>query len=120
MPGAYTICRFPADDPVPSWVAGPFTSVTRTPDELSIVCRADRVPAEVPGEDGWRCFYLDDTFDLSLVGVLHAVTRPLAAAGVSVFMIATHDTDYVLVRRFRAAIEAMREAGHEVAGDLDD
>ena len=72
MPGAYTVCRFPADDPVPSWVAGPFTSVTRTSNELSIVCRTERVPAEVPGEDGWRCLHLDDTFDLSLVGVLHS------------------------------------------------
>ena len=71
------------------------------PTELSIVCRAERVPAEVPGEDGWRCLYLDDTFDLSLVGVLHSVTGPLAsAAGVSIFTIATYDTDYVLVRRF--------------------
>lgn len=120
MPGAYTVCRFPSDDPVPSWVAGPFTSVTRTPDELSVVCRAERVPAEVPGEDGWRCLYLDDTFDLSLVGVLHSVTQPLAAAGVSVFTIATHDTDYVLVRRFETAVEALRRAGHEVAGDLED
>ena len=89
---------------MPSWVTGPFTSVTRTPDELSVVCRAERVPAEVPGEDGWRCLVLDDTFDLSLVGVLHSVTQPLAAAGVSVFPIATHDTDYVLVRRFEAAV----------------
>lgn len=120
MPGAYTVCRFPPTDPVPTWVAGPFTSVTRTPAELSVVCRTERVPAEVPGEDGWRCFVLDDTFDLSLVGVLHAVTEPLAAAGVPLFTIATYDTDYVLVRRFEAAVEALRAAGHEVAGDLDD
>lgn len=120
LPGAYTVCRFPAEHPVPSWVAGPFTSVTRTPDELSVVCRAERVPADVPGEDGWRCLVLDDTFDLSLVGVLHSVTQPLAAVGVSVFTIATHDTDYVLVRRFESAVEALRRAGHEVAGDLDD
>ena len=93
MPGAYTICRFGSGDPVPPWVAGPFTSVTRSPNELSIVCRADRVPADVPGEDGWRCLYLDDTFDLSQVGVLHSVTAPLAADGVSVFTIATFDTD---------------------------
>jgi uncharacterized protein len=120
MPGAYTVCRFPADDPVPSWVAGPFTSVTRTPNELSIVCRTERVPAEVPGEDGWRCLHIDDTFDLSLVGVLHSLTEPLAAAGVSVFTIAPYDTDYVLVRRFAEAVAALRKAGHEVVGDLDD
>jgi len=120
MPGAYTVCRFPADEPVPSWVAGPFTSVTRTGNELSIVCRAERVPAEIPGQDGWRCLVLDDTFDLSLVGVLHSVTQPLAAAGVAVFTIATYDTDYVLVRRVDEAVAALRAAGHEVAGDLDD
>jgi len=120
LPGAYTVCRFPPDDPVPGWVAGPFTSVTRTPAELSVVCRAERVPAEVPGEDGWRCLFLDDELDLSLVGVLNSVTGPLAAAGVPVFTIATHDTDYVLVRRIEDAVRALRSAGHEVAGDLDD
>jgi uncharacterized protein len=119
MPGAYTVCRFPPGAPVPPWVAGPFTSITRSETELSIVCRAERVPAEVPGEDGWRCLRLDDTFDLSLVGVLHSVTEPLAAAGVSVFTIATYDTDYVLVRRFDEAMTALREAGHEVTGALD-
>ena len=120
MPGAYTVCRLPSGDPVPTWVAGPFTSITRTPNELSIVCRTERVPAEVPGEDGWRCLYLDDTFDLSMVGVLHSVTEPLATAGVAVFTIATYDTDYMLVRRFSEAVAALRNAGHEVAGDLDD
>jgi hypothetical protein len=105
---------------VPEWVVGPFTSITRTPHELSIVCRAERVPAEVPGEDGWRCLVLDDTFDLSLVGVLHSVTEPLAAARVPLFTIATHDTDYVLVRRIEAAVAALRAAGHEVTGALDD
>ena len=120
MPGAYTICRFGPNEPVPHWVAGPFTSVTRSPDELSVVCRADRVPTEVPGEDGWRCMVLDDTFDLSQVGVLHSVTTPLASAGVSMFTIATFDTDYVLVRRLDAAVAALRRAGHHVTGDLDE
>ena len=77
------------------------------------------MPAEVPGEDGWRCLHLDDTFDLSLVGVLHSLTQPLAAAGVSVFTIATW-LSYVLVRRFAEAVAALRKAGHEVIGDLDD
>ena len=120
LPGAYTICRFEPGVPVPAWVGGPFTSITRTSSELSIVCRADRVPAEVPGEDGWRCLQLDDTFDLSQVGVLHSVTQPLAAAGISMFTIATFETDYTLVRRLDAAVRALRAAGHEVAGDLDD
>jgi uncharacterized protein len=119
LPGAYTICRFGPHESVPSWVAGPFTSVSRTPTELSIVCRAERVPSEVPGEDGWRCLYLDDTFDLSLVGVLHSITGPLASARVPIFPIATHDTDYVLVRRFTEAVTALRAAGHEVTGSLD-
>lgn len=119
MPGSYTICRFPPGDPVPSWLGGPFTSVTRTPNELSIVCRTDRVPSDVRGEDGWRCLHLDETFDLSMVGVLRSVTEPLTAASVSVFTIATYDTDYVLVRRFEEAVRALRVAGHEVTGDLD-
>ncbi len=40
--------------------------------------------------------------------------------GVSVFTIATYDTDYILVRRLDEAVAALRGVGHEVGGDLDD
>jgi hypothetical protein len=54
-----------------------------------------------------------------MTGVLTAIAVPLADAQVSMFAIATYDTDDVLVRaeRLAAAVAALRAAGHTVEGD---
>src|SRR5437868_1685642 len=55
LPGNYAVCRLPADQVVPPWVAmGEFASITRTEEELSIVCSEGVVPEGVRGERGWR------------------------------------------------------------------
>jgi hypothetical protein len=110
LPGRYAVCRLPPDAPLPSWGVGrEFSSATRTPDELSVVCWEETVPAGVRCERGWRCLRVAGTLDFSLVGVLASLTAPLAAAGVSVFALSTFDTDYLFVReadlpRTRAAL----------------
>src|SRR5687768_16177187 len=117
------ICRLAADAPVPAWaLAPPFSSVTRTRDEMSIVCPAAAVPAAAARRDvdrvsaAWRALRVDGPLDLSLVGVLAALVAPLADAGVSVFPIATHDTDWILVPDARVddACRALESAGHAV------
>lgn len=92
-----------------------FFSLTRTPDELSIVCPELFVPADAVCERGWRALGLEGPLGFSLVGVLATITAPLAEAGVSVFAISTYDTDYVLVREdaLESAISTLRWAGHE-------
>lgn len=52
-----------------------------------------------------------------MTGILSALTAPLAHAGISLFAIATYDTDYVLVKEetLQAAINALTAAGHRVA-----
>jgi hypothetical protein len=51
-----------------------------------------------------------------LTGVLVTLARPLAEAGVSVFVISTYDTDYLLVKeeRLDLALAVLAESGHEV------
>ena len=118
LPDAYAIARLPADAVFPEWAAGAFVSVTRTADELSVVCREDAVPAGVRCDAGWVGWRVAGTFDLSgAVGVLASVVGPLADAGVGVFAVATFDTDYVLVRRENRerAAGALRRAGHTIA-----
>src|SRR5262245_8530155 len=97
LPDHYAIARLAADAPIPSWARGDFVSITRTADELSVVCRADAVPGQVRADRGWRCLALQGPFALDQTGVAAEFSRVLAAAGVSVFIIATFDTDYVLV-----------------------
>jgi hypothetical protein len=112
----FAVCRLPAGSPIPAWAIGELVSITRTAEELSIVCRADAVPDSVRRETDWRCLRVDGALDLSLVGVLAALAAPLAEAGVSVFAVSTFDTDYLLVKEanLARAIEALRMAGHSL------
>jgi hypothetical protein len=117
LPGLYAVCRLPADAGTPAWAAGQFVCVTRTAEELSVVCREDVVPKGSRCEQGWRCLRVAGTLDFSLVGVLASLLVPLAEAGVGVFCVSTFDTDYLLVKvaDVDRAMLALREAGHRVA-----
>jgi hypothetical protein len=116
--GDFAICRLPHDAPLPVWTfGGAFFSITRTADELSVVCRQEAVPAGVRCERDWRCLRVAGTLDLSLVGVLASLVAPLADAGISVFAVSTFDTDYLLVKELDAkrAAEVLRSKGHAIA-----
>jgi hypothetical protein len=119
LPDTFAVCRLPADSPIPTWATGELVSITRTADELSVVCRADAVPEGVRRETGWRCLRVAGTLDLSLVGVLASLAVPLAEAGVSVFAVSTFDTDYLLVKDadLGRTTEALTATGHRVASD---
>jgi hypothetical protein len=117
LPGAFAIVRLAADTPLPRWAArGEFFSVTRTSDEVSVVCLADQVPSGIASETGWRAVKVTGPFALSEIGVLAALTAPLAEAKVSLFAISTFDTDYLLVseKQLNAAIAALKGAGHRI------
>jgi len=118
VPGRYAVIRLAAEAPVPGWATtGPFTSITRTHDELSIVCLAGQVPLDARAERGWRMLRVSGPLDFALTGVMASLAGPLAAAGVSLFAIATFDTDYLLVRatQWDVALTALGAAGHRVA-----
>ena len=95
---------------------GEVFSVTRTSDELSIVCAQENVPSGTQAAGPWTCLKLLGPFAFELTGVLASVLEPLAASGISIFAISTYDTDYVLVREesAAAAIAALHNAGHEL------
>lgn len=111
------IVRLEATAAVPTWAwSGELCSVTRTTDELSIVCSEASVPPEALAERGWRALEVQGPLDFSLTGVLAALTAPLAAAAVPIFALSTYQTDYVLVRGqdLARACEALTKAGHTV------
>jgi uncharacterized protein len=115
LEGAFAILQLPPEAPVPDWAAGAaFISVTRTSDELSIVCLQERVPAEISSGTSWRCIRVSGRLDLSLVGVLASLADPLAAAGIPLFAISTFDTDhmFVVASDLPRALEAWQQAGH--------
>jgi GNAT superfamily N-acetyltransferase len=119
LEGYYAVCRLDADTPLPGWApGGPFVSLTRTADELSVVCRQEAVPPGVRSEPGWRCLRVAGTLDFALVGVFASLVGPLADAGISAFAVSTFDTDYLLVKGecLVKAAEVLRRRGHLVAG----
>jgi hypothetical protein len=96
-----SIVRLDPWETLPGWIdvaAGPFISVTRTADEVSIVCPTPVLPDEIRAERGWRAIKVQGPLEFSLVGILVSLLSPLSMAGISVFTLSTYDTDYVLVR----------------------
>ena len=117
LDGTFAVCRLAPDAPLPSWVSRErFVSITRTADELSLVCPQEVVPEGVRCEPGWRCFRVAGTLSFSLVAVLSGLLGPLANAGISVFVLSTFDTDYLLVKEaeYERAIDVLIQAGHRV------
>lgn len=121
LQGQYAIVRAPSDGAVAEWAFAPgaFVSVTRTADELSVVCLAAVVPAGVKMDGGWCCLKLKGPFAFDQVGILSSFAVPLAQAGVGIFAISTFDTDYILVKESQRdlAIRALVSAGHTLSAD---
>ena len=90
-----------------------FISITRTAEELSIVCPADQAPQNAKCESPWTCFKLEGPFPFSLTGVLASFLDPLAERGIPIFAVSTFDTDYILVKEEHAAtaLETLRLPG---------
>jgi len=115
LPERFAISRLAADAPIPAWATqGPFFSVTRTGDELSIVSQLSLVPIGVLKVHG--------PFVLSEIGVLAALATPLAEARISLFAVSTFDTDCLLVasETLPAAIAALEQAGHTIYRSLSE
>jgi hypothetical protein len=118
VPGSYAVSRLGAAEPLPSWAdGGPFLSVTRTDAELSIVCAQEKVPPAAQAEPGWRCLRVVGPLGFGMTGVLASLAGPLASSGVSIFVVSTYDTDYLMVqeRDLERALDALARAGHTVS-----
>ena len=122
LPDEYAVCRLPAGSPVPNGLTqgsadGDIVSVTWTPDEVSIICRADQVPAGATAETPWRCFRVVGPVGLALTGILASLVAPLADARVNIVAFSTYDTDYLLVPavRLAEAVAALGRTGHRIS-----
>lgn len=130
MPGTFkllllesrlAVCRLEPDAKIPEGLhRESFYSLTRTDDELSLVCEESNAPQQGLIEHGWRCLAVEGPLDFSEVGVLAALTQPLAEAEISIFVVSTFDTDYLLVKeeQLEQAICSLESSGHEVLKSL--
>jgi hypothetical protein len=117
LPDTLAICRLGPGEMLPTWATeSSWVSVTRTAEELSIVCPQRAVPDGVQCARGWRCLAVAGKLDFELVGVLASLVVPLAEAGISVFVISTFDTDYLLVRArdLERGLAVLQAHGHTI------
>lgn len=120
LPCMLTICRLDPAAALPAWAAaGHFYAVTRTDEELSIVCEKHLVPGDIVCQRDWRCLKVTGPLDFALTGILARLAAPLADAGIPIFAVSTYDTDYLLVKadQLAAAVAALCAAGHAVCCD---
>lgn len=118
-PGHWAVCRMGPSDDVPEWAMtpAPLSVIARTDAELSIVIPEASVPGDVLSERGFRVIEVVGPVPFAVTGLIASLSQPLAAAGISLFPVATYDTDYVLVKEasLPAAVDVLRAAGFTVA-----
>lgn len=116
IPGCFAVSRLAADDQLPTWVDGEFYSISRTSNELSIVCEQQFVPEDVKSEQNWALLAVSGPLEFTAVGVIASLTDPLAEAGISVFVLSTFDTDYLLIGKdsLVKAKNVLTGAGHSI------
>lgn len=125
----HAICKLRPDAPIPEWALqpGPVCSITRTADELSIVCHENNISASVrntpelrdrPPSTGWICLKLEGPFPFTETGILESFLKPLSANSIPIFAVSTFDTDYVFIPEqfWGAAHDVLSAAGHEFLG----
>lgn len=114
LPDELAVWQLPPNAPLPSVGESGFWSVTRTSDELSVVSAPRLVLPGCSFEKSWRCIGVKGPLPFDLTGVLAALSIPLAEAGVSIFVVSTFDTDYLLVKdhQLELASAVLQLAGH--------
>ncbi len=114
----FGILKLPSTHPFPDWLKSvPVFFVARTEDEFSIMCPQRAIPSGLAYSAGWSCLRVDGNLAFDEVGVAARVSRPLADAGLSIFLVSTHDRDYVLIaeKDLQAALSVYESAGIRIA-----
>jgi len=115
LDGSFTIHRFSPNNGIPNQIyQGQFCSITKTDEELSIVCSSLVHLDSESSETDWSCIKVLGPLDFSLTGILADISAVLAKAEISIFVISTFDTDYILVKseKLQATKKALQQAGY--------
>lgn len=115
----YSIYKFESGSVLPDWInSSHFYSITSTDDELSVVAlQTDFVNEGIACNRDWRILKITGHLDLSLTGIIADITDILKEKKVTIFIISTYNTDYILVKQSKLdiAINALKEKGHTIS-----
>ena len=111
----FTICKV-RDMAQIDWT-GKFIFLSKTEDEISLVCETAHAPADaIAAEPGWKGLKVSGVLDFGMVGVIADIVGRLADAGVSIFAVSTYDTDYFFVKAecFDQSVRVLTRNGYDV------
>ena len=112
----FTIHTFLPDASIPEEILkSNYYSVSKTENELSLVCSEVIEVQSLQSSKGWNCIKLKGPLDFNLTGILAGISDILAQTNISIFAISTFDTDYILVRKhdLSSATTKLRQAGYK-------
>ncbi|WP_066892270.1 ACT domain-containing protein [Clostridium nigeriense] len=113
----YSVCRLNKNDEIPKWIfQEEFFSITKTDEELSVVCLQDKIKENIKCEKDWRILKIEGPLDFSLIGILSRISTLMANNGISIFAISTYDTDYILIKEesINKAIEVLENNNYNI------
>ncbi len=118
--GNYSVYRFAHHEEIPLaiFTSDSFISITRTEDEMSVVCETGLCLDGHREEAGWKLLKIDGPLDFTMVGVVASFSAPLAREKISIFVISTYDTDYLMVKndKLAKAREVLTSEGFAITG----
>ncbi len=112
--GEFSVCKLSSLENVA--ITEPFTFLSVTDCEISLVCPAVTVPSNATHiENGWRMLRIEGELDFSLVGILADISRILACENIGIFAISTYNTDYILCKKenFEGALKTLNSNGYD-------
>lgn len=114
---SFGVCRLDSKDSLPNWATiGEFYSISKSSEELSIVCNEENIPVNIKCERDWRALKVEGPLDFALVGILSSIAGILAKEKISIFAISTYDTDYILVKEkdINKSIDTLKTEGYNI------
>jgi uncharacterized protein len=115
MDGQYSLHRFLPGSPIPPQIlSSDWYTVSRTPEELSVVCREGLITDSPKTSTGWAGLKVAGPLEFSEVGILAGLSQALASAGISIFAVSTFDTDYLFIAadQMESAVQTLRGKGY--------
>lgn len=116
-PDVYGIYRLQKDSSLPEEVLfDRLVSITRSDKELTVVCREQEIKEADASDLGWKAIRIDSAFELTATGVIAAISQPIADLGVSLYVVSTFDTDYILIKEenLQMALDHLSSLGHQI------
>lgn len=115
LPDSFAIHSLDADADIPAKILKcEYYFIGKTHDELSIVSPQKLSVAAIETDFDWRLMEILGPVNLSLVDIMSEISGVLASAKVSILVLSTFDTDFILVKdeQLQIATTALKKAGY--------